>query len=1038
MAILQKREMEIPLNGGMDTTSSEELQSTDTLRLVSNLRFSSDGEYEKLPAINVEASGTIPTGSPYGSPLLSSGIYTRGEEVFTVTRDHGIGRAPGRSNAMRFCRRDVDAGSSQDSALRYAVVPCSVERRFLDRVQTTKDQATIGTFASAVYNSETLVVAWTSWNVATTATYLHVVAYDLATWSIWLEEQTVSLGNSQAFASVNCLELLESSKQGVLITVGILGAPCTIAAYRWDNASNDVLFDSNLTTNAETTQHTIAASASNRFYLGFTDNTSVFLKVQDRSTTAITSTHTGTHAAYGIAIVKGASNTLIASSRGALLYAEVLGTPGSVVTLRNLAGNNFDTCNAAIEARSDYTHACVVYGGASYSTLPGTALPVNTVGPKLTSYHFVTFNTTTPVDQQNGYIPHGYCIGAATVNGRAHGIFAPNYDRISGVFDVEFQYQNGSLVVARASMPVIGAPARHDVVARIVHERFAQGSSSVVVSAGAAAVVGQKLYFACAGDIVANQLAGGYVQSLFLSTVDFTPRPMPWIDLGDGTTLLSGGTLHLYDGTTASEAQPIDRPTVYVDGSVAGASTGTFGFSAVYSFVDAAGNIHRSAPSDIVVITVAAKRLDAYVSALPFTAYDGVTLQLYEVALYVTAAGGSVLYKIGTKYGSLSTNGMFYVWNGGAASNEAIYSTSGSGSERASTPPPAFASIWRSGDIIWALDAEDTTRVWHSKPLVTGYSAEWSNLNNLLVGDHGVCGADVGGVPTVFGKRGIHQIYGEGPNALGVGSYAVPRRLPVEIETVSKTGICKANGGVFFRTRQGVYLIDPGLTVRPVSGQLDNDLALTGQITGYCKLSYDETNDELHLIDFDAKHWLFSVSEGKWGSWGQAAYGETDIVSVSGKTYLVRSSDPGIWRYLNRDETSYNTSVGAWLIVTPWIRFDGVTGRMRVYDVILQVRVGTPIADSGDITVTYDTRDGDTEQWVWTAADLAQLSSDNGIVTLRGRVTHQRTSRFRLTIADTPGGTPTNGSVPVGLRIIYGVTPGGDVKQKAAQTKGSV
>lgn len=1040
MSALEKREIEIPLNGGQNTSAGAEYQSVDSMRAVTDFRFNADGEYEHKPGATTVATPARPSGSPYGSSAELSGVYSRGSEVFCLTGDHGVARLDG--STLRYACRSVAIAGAPDAALRYSPVSCSVQRRFLDRSQASKDQQAVGGVASAVYNSETLVVAWVTWDILAAST-LYIKAYNLTTGALKLEEQTVSLGTTAYLTQLNAIELLESSKTGVLITVAIAGAaPITIRAYRWDSATNEVVFDSNLTTNASSIKHTIATSDSNRFYFAYDDNTSGFLTVQDRSTAAVTTTHTANHGALGgCAIVKGPTRTLIASVNGpggsfygSTLRAEVFGTPASVIVLRTVAGTAgndwLSGCQVALETRSDATNSAVIYcSGVDMTYAP---VSVVTTSPHFVSYHYVEFTNTTPVHWNYGYIPNATCVGAAQVDGRAHGVFVLNPDRV--------QTTPVSLVVARASCPVFTSPDRHDVVARVGHERFSQHLIDYMADSDSVCVVGNKMHFVMQADPVNLR-----PQAMFHASVDFTPKPLPFVDLGDGTTLVSGGTLWQYDGGFPSEAQPIDKPTVYLENTGAGTGelTGTISAIAVYSFIDAAGKLHRSAPSVPVSIDLTTDRYDAFVSALPFSAYDGTTAPLYNVELYVSF-DGSPYYRANSStdfltYDATDAKGTFFKFTTGpqgSSSFPIVYTDGSAGSDRASTPPPAFASIWRVGDVVYGLDAEDPSRVWHTKPMVSGYAPEWSNLNTLFLGDIGVGGADVGGVPTVFGQRGIWQIYGEGPNANGVGSYMPARRLPHEIECLDSLSICKTSAGVVFRTRRGVMMLDNASQLVDIGAPISGDLTVTGAPTGYCKVAQDELMGEVHVIDFGEEHWVFNLGENKWTKWSQPTDFWVDALSLRGDVYFVTSA-PLLRRQYSISDTNHSRGTDGSYLETPWIKFDGVTGNMRIWRIILQVRLGGPAADRSAILVIYQTRDGSQDTFSWSAADLAAMGDDGGIVNLRCEITAQRTNSFKISVTDASPNNPYSGNVPIAMRVLYGVTPGGDKSRSTGQIKGA-
>lgn len=1046
MAVLDEQQAEIPLNGGMDTSAGAEFQAVTTLRQITDLHWGSDGELEKRPATATTATPVLPTSSPYALNGIDA-VATRGDEVFAITGNHGIARLDSDGTSLLYARRNVTTSTTPDAALRCSPVSATVSRRFLDRAQLSKDQQGIGSVASAVYNSETLVVAWISWTYLA-ATTLYVKAYDLATGTLTMEEQTTGLGTGAYLTQINAIELTEVGKEGVLISVGVLtAAPVTIRSYRWDAATNDVVADADLTTNAASVKHCLAASDSNRFYFGFQDNTSGFLTVQDRSTTTVTTTHTGNHGSIvGVSVVKGPTRTLIASIDGstsvlgANLYAEVFGTPASVALLTTVTGTAgtiwLSGCSIALETRTDATNGAVVFAyGTDMTYAP---VSVSTTSPRFTKYHHVDFTTTTPVDQSGDWIPNAACIGAATVNGRAHGVFALNPDRM--------QTTPVSLVVARMSCPIYATSGRNrqDIVARVCHERFSQYLLEYMGDSDSVSVVGSTMHFVMTADPQNTK-----PQTMFHASVSISEEPAPYVDMGNGTTLIAGGALHSYDGQLPGEAGFVDKPTVYLDdnGAGAGSLTGTFSVIAVYSKIDSAGQLHRSAPSARATITLAAARLDAYVSAVPFTAYDGDTAPLYNVELYITAAGGSTYYRANTStdyttWDASDSRGTFFKFTtvgAGSSTYPAVYTTGASGEPRPATPPPAFCAMVRIGDILWGINAEERSEIWHSKPLVVGYAPEWSNLNKVYIGDIGVGISDVGGMPAIFGKRGIWLIPGPGPNANGVGSFDPARRLHHEVECLHALSVCKTPAGVVFRSRKGVTLLDNGMQLQPIGHSIDASLLTSGTTTGYCKIVFDELSDELHVLDFDDSHYVMNMGEGKWSQYSQTTAFQywKDACIARGRVYIAHSNTTdSVKRIKGLDEASYNSHTLGWSIETPWIRFDGVTGNLRVWETIPQIRLGGAVADTGSVTCTYETRDADEETFTFTAANIIAMGSVDQTVNLRCRIKNQKTRQFKMTVTEGTPGAATTGHVPVAMRVLYGVTPGGQRNKTTTQNKG--
>lgn len=1044
MAVLQRQEAEIPLNGGMDVKQGAELQSVSTLRLVEDLRWNAQGEFEKRPAQLSLATLAAPSGSVYTSTRMS-GVIARGDETLGITQDFGLVSNAPASSDLTFMRRPVDEAATVDAALKHAPVCANVSRRFVAR-SNGKAELGVEAVASAVYGTSQLI-AWATSDG--TDQVLHAKVINIDTGVVVMPEQTVSLGASGR-AIVSAIPIAETGYEGILVSVGSESspAPFEIKAYRWIESTNDFGLHATLTSNAKTDKHALAANGQS-YYFAYTDNTTGFLHAYSATIAGGLGTlHTATHSGLGgVSIVVGATRALIACVTGssidfgAELTAEVFGTPASVINLRVITGalgvDWFFSCSATLETRSGLTNAAVVFGTGIEQTgsMPDSLF---------VSAHVVDFTSTAPTEIREQYIPHAACVGSATVDGRAHGIFAIN------PIDGFGEYALTSLIVARVACAKTGSsdPIRFDPVARVGHERFYL-SSYADQNGNCAYTSGSSIYVTLQADPVNRR-----PQSVFVARTDFTARPTPYADMGDGTVVFGNGILHAYDGDTPSEAQPVCRPIVGMVDTGVGTLNGTYGAIAVFSWIDAAGNLHRSEPSAPRTLSVVNRAVDVYVSRPPFAAYDGVTAPEITCELYLTGSSGSVYYRAGTlsfrTYSTITTKELWFQFiavPSGSSSLPEVYTTQAGGEERASKAPPAFRAITRVGDLLWAIDAEDPSRIWHTKPLVAGFAPEWNTLNTLFIGDSGVGISDVNGVPTIFAEHGIWQVYGEGPNATGVGSFAPARRLPHEVECMDAASVCKTSAGVFFRGRRGVYMLDAGLALQPVGLAIDPSLSEVGTPAGFCRIAYDELANEVHVIDFGNTHYVFNLLEGKWSTYTQNTGFQNwqDMRVWDGRVVALHrgSSDDSIMTIKGIGDSDRSAHTQGWALETPWIRFDGATGEMRIWEVIPQVRVTGQNGGvtGGDLTVSYEVRDrvGNEDTFTWSDASIFAMSQgeENFTLNLRCRISQQRARQFRVIIREDTPSYNYSGHVPIAMRVLYGITPRGARQRSTTQLKGA-
>lgn len=1053
---LQRIEKEIALNSGMDLKASTELAPETSLRRVENLRWDAQGELRKRPRRATSATISAPSGSVY-TDGGSKTLFKRGRDVCALTHDFGVVTVdPADNDALLYARRNVATSSSPDEVLRYSPRACRVSRRFIERTQFGGASEGIWQVASAVYEG-VLVVAWVEITGPSLAGTLKAKALDLETGTVIAQVQSVSVGTVSLYTSIHAVPYYESGKLGVLVSYSTgTAAPFTISTLRYSYNSRDFVADSNLTTAARYGSHSLATNGTGLFF-AFTSNAGANPLLAYYGTIAEMAagtafTHTASHSAGYCHIVHSGQYALILSTDGNA-YAEVFSVPGGVITMFAAAvGESILGVTAAVESDGK----CVAYFNAY-----GTGTPVT----HRVRAAVVTFTTTTPVEGTNSVIPNAW----ASCDGFSYG------DRAYGIFSLDLQLnRNTSLVVARyTESSATAGVARHDPVARVGHDRFFAAELGVTGGAHSVSVVGGKAYVVMTADRApAEGDSSGLVlaQSLFVASIDFA-APAPAIEV-DGAALLASGVVIEHDGDTPSEHAPLLRPRVAgvqpATPSAHLADITTVDFVAIYQWVDALGRLHRSAPSASVTVntvTVASERLDVYVTIPPFTAYDGEVAGYLEPELYITADGGSTFFlaeagAVGSgekmPYTSIDARETCWVFEDvrpGDSGMAELYSTGEGGTELVPEPPPSFISMARIGDRVWGIDAEDRTRVWPSKPLVAGFGVEWSSNNVITLGDDGVAIVDVGGVPTVLGASGIHQIYGDGPDALGQGYFSPARRLPFEVSCIDPN-VCMTPLGVVFRSRRGFCafgaegLIPLGLPIDPAT------LSPSTSDYAHARLAYDESASEIRLVDaHTGRYFVFNVLERKWSEWTQdeAEQNALDVITCDGRVWYLHLADGDIThirREYGIDETdSTSRSTESWELQTPWLRLDGVAGFGRLWELHLKLKARSPgnpndsIANVENLTVTVESRSARrtmSSSAAWTGAQLAALADgDEEPIWLRVRPKDQRATELRVTVTETCA-ERYSGSSPVALRLVMGVegkavrqAPGGAKKGAA-------
>lgn len=1042
---LEPQEFEIPLTLGMATKPAAELQEPTHMRLVQNLHWRELGALENRPADDTDEALAIPSGGNYDLDE-ACGLIVHDKKPLVVTGRYGVAEFDPVRGAFQYARGAVAASSSPSDSLKYCPVSYDVTRRFVERTQLNRGELGIFNVASAQYNGIHVI----AWIVLSNAThYLNMKAIRVDTGEVVATTEQQSIASTAQFFVQAC-EYTESGKEGVLLAyVNDAASPYTVSTIRYDYASNEFVADSDLATNA-VTQTFVIVKNGDGIYFAYHDNATGFLKVEDRTISTVASTHTATHGAVCVDLVVGASNTLIASCTTTTTYVEVFGDPANVQTLLAVAASEtFYKVTVAAESLSGGSHDAVVF-----ATLITSATKISS----MVRARQVRFDTTTPAPSAGPAvtIPHCFTVANAfTLRGMAHVIMTV-YPRLNGLNPTE----PTSCFVARYRSG--GATdQRLDVVAKIAHDRFfisnyltfdvatlgrSKQGVSVYVDADNSA------WLALTADPSSVPAFGTYLfpQSIFLARIDATrPMPMAYAQPEPGVTFVAGAMPWEYDGDSAAECTPLVTPRALADVTAAGSASAATGYSIrlVYEWVDARGRLKRMPGPSIFTGIFTTQQLDIYATVCPMRAFDeeGFTGDMTP-KLYITADGGSTYYLAVDSTGNVRTHdsttsdGLYYLFSDVDPTAISSVPWPFGDSEIEPEPTPGFAHVCKIADRMWAIDMEDRSRIWFSKPLLAGFGVEWSTLCTLFIGDEAVAVIDVGGYPTILARGGIYQIGGPGPDANNVGSFSPAQRLPFEVECLDAVSVCRTPIGIVFRGRRGLYALADGPRSEP--GLLIDPEMLTEPDTAEprTRVVFQEQTNEIHCITPDGDRLVYNVVEQKWSKY-------TDGVGVDCRDLAVARGK--VWRlemdlvdYLRSDKLysedgpSYNESDRATEVRTPWIKLDGLAGQQRLWRTWIALTLPSDVATNvSSLRVQFYANNSETvsSTKTWTGAELAAYAA-SGIVRLPFAPNVQLVHSFRFHVACFLA-DPSAGMRPLALRCQVGVRPSKG-KRNSLQIKG--
>jgi hypothetical protein len=264
----------------------------------------------------------------------------------------------------------------------------------------------------------------------------------------------------------------------------------------------------------------------------------------------------------------------------------------------------------------------------------------------------------------------------------------------------------------------------------------------------------------------------------------------------------AGASPVYYDGEYATTAGHANRPAINstsiapkdpsTSGNLfdeAGAGTDIYRWCLVWEWIDANGDVHRSAPSSpaasnpVIGTDVSAAggpdlTAEVVIPAITLTNHHATAGHADEVLCYVyrnvadPAVGDGSLYYLS----GIAEPGDTYeddVADATIATNDPLY-TDGGVLDNAGVPP--CKTVVAHAERLWVAGLEDPEAVWFTKRRENGKGPEFNEGLSVRIPGAGKITA-LGTLDTAlvaFTKRETYVIYGDGPNATGTGGTNLP------------------------------------------------------------------------------------------------------------------------------------------------------------------------------------------------------------------------------------------------------------------------
>jgi hypothetical protein len=439
-------------------------------------------------------------------------------------------------------------------------------------------------------------------------------------------------------------------------------------------------------------------------------------------------------------------------------------------------------------------------------------------------------------------------------------------------------------------------------------------------------------------------------------THDFTQSVQPAsLPTDTGLYLLSAVT-QVYDGVSFFEqgfhTYPENMSFVLVPGG--GLSVGTYQYAFMWEWFDAAGLIHRSAPSVPVTVTVPVGPNNGTFWSIPsltLTQRTGIrtapVLAVYRTK-EIGTNGGALFYRVSSRVTAGATNGIVLnnpavqtltftdlLSDAAIAANELLY-TIGGVLENLPPEPCTTGTLYK-GRIV--INSTDKTGVsYYTKLAQPGEAPAFNPILNIAVDPEG---GDISAFGVLDDKLILDKptnqwvTFGEPASNTGInGTLATPERISTSTGCASPNSIFRSEFGLFYRSAKGYYLLNRGLQEEDIGTTVQDFLSLvtasTVAVPTLNQIRFYHTNGQCIAYDTDFKTW--STFSGRECVGAVIWRGIATTLSANG---IVKLED-------NTSDFNNSGSYSSMEIETGWISVNNIQGFARVWRLLLLCQYRSP------------------------------------------------------------------------------------------------
>lgn len=472
--------------------------------------------------------------------------------------------------------------------------------------------------------------------------------------------------------------------------------------------------------------------------------------------------------------------------------------------------------------------------------------------------------------------------------------------------------------------------------------------------------------------------------------VKYMPR---FVEDEDDVTYVAGAFPIIYDGQFIFEMSPQFRPFLAssTNGSGSNLTNGVYGYIGTFTYRDAAGNVHRSAPSLSITQSYNGSEAGEVWSSTPMSYWDGNALQPPQFNLYATEADGTIYYFVTSSYTSNNfdnTSNHLYSIPETSIELPIVYSDGTATDAIPAVAPPPLYEIASVGYRLFGIDAENRSRVVYTKNKVKGISYEWGEgfeINLPAGAGKAYSIAEFNSTPIILCENGVYTVDGQGPNDLGVGFYGAPRRIG-DIGAISNWSVTTPVG-VFFLSGRGPALFSGQTRWIDQVKMEENGEERWDLITSI--VHNKNSNEVIYWRGEDRRAYVYNYVKEAWVTW------DNDITSEVSKEF----SDGTI--VFSNGTYSSGSNTGSLDITSGWIALPDYETDSYVDKIIFSAGNTNKTSGTGlEFTFWHNFNETTSSVHTFTSTSIA-TSTTSSYFTVHVTPIRKQSKAFKFRIRDT-------------------------------------